>query len=120
MKKRLLVLLIVGLCIFNLASCGTNYEEKVQKAFSADCVTQVMTTRLQLEEAIGESVSATPPTSLDQIHVTTIKEGEEYTAEGDIEYDTASSGSVTQRCVGTYVIDENGEAKNTNWYTEKK
>ena len=37
-----------------------------------------------------------------------------------IDYVTASSGSVTQHCVGTYIIDEKGEAKNTNWYTEKK
>ena len=70
--------------------------------------------RLNLEKEVNEKVSFYSPEESD-ISVTTITEGKEYVAEGDIRFVSANSGSTSIHCKGTYIFNDSGEVENTAW-----
>lgn len=112
MKKILAIAIAVSFilaCV--LAGCGNNYENIVKEQFIKDC-SVVGSATLQSFGTDGEN-SVIPPSKGD-VSVTTVTEGEEYKADGDLTFRT-KSGDLAFHCTGTYKIDEDGNAENVDW-----
>lgn len=114
MKMRRMAAIIVAICLicaFILASCGSNYESVVKKQFISDCETIGSGT---LQDLGTQDKNSVVPLDESDVIVTTVTEGEKYQAEGDLTIRNAH-GELGVRCIGTYEIDENGNAQCVDW-----
>lgn len=113
--KRIITIAVLAIfcltCTFILAGCGDNYESVVKKQFVEDCALIGSSTLQGL--GTSDSNSVIPPDEGD-VDVTTITEGEEYKAEGDLAF-RSTSGELSFHCTGTYRIDEEGNAESVDW-----